>query len=97
MRWRAEVRVWLKEGVFDPQGQAIRQVLARLGWERIEEVRTGKAFVLQVEAPEEKEARRLAEEAARKVLANPVLERFSLEVEPLSGQAGSVSRTGGGE
>jgi len=92
VKWRAEVRVWLKEGAFDPQGQAIQQALSRLGWDRIGEVRAGKAFLLQVEAPDEGEARRLAEEAARKLLANPVLESFSLEVEPYlaSGSGGEA-------
>ncbi len=85
LKWRAEVRVWLKEGVFDPQGQAIEGVFSRLGWREIGGVRVGKAFVLEIQAPDEGEARRLAEEAARRVLTNPVLERFSLELEALPG------------
>jgi phosphoribosylformylglycinamidine synthase len=93
VKWRAEIRVWLKEGVFDPQGQAIQQALSRLGLGRIGEVRAGKAFLLQVEAPEREEARRLAEEAAGKLLANPVLESFSLEVEP-SPESGSGGEAG---
>jgi phosphoribosylformylglycinamidine synthase len=75
---RVTVLVRPKEGVLDPQGEALRRSLAGLGY-ACDDVRAGKVFDLEVDAREPAEARRLAAEIADRVLANPLIETFSVE------------------
>ena len=75
------VDVMLKPEILDPQGQAIQRALPSLGFDRISNVRQGKHFELDVDADDPTAA---AEEVARTLLANPVIEDFSVRVaEPL--------------
>jgi phosphoribosylformylglycinamidine synthase len=76
--YRVHVRVRLRPSILDPQGKATRQALRQLGYEALEEVRIGKWIELTLRAPDPAEAERLAEEAARKLLANPVMEDFDI-------------------
>ena len=78
---RARVFVTLKPSVFDPQGQTIADALHALGYGTVEDVRQGKYFELELKASEAKEARALASEVADKLLANPVIESYRIEVE----------------
>lgn len=66
--------------LLDPQGKAVTGSLHHLGLHNVKEVRVGKNITLQVEAASESEARTIAEEAAKKLLANPVMEYFEIEV-----------------
>jgi phosphoribosylformylglycinamidine synthase PurS subunit len=75
-----EVRVKLKEQVLDPQGEAIRRVLAGLGYAEIEQVRVGKLMLLEVAGKDAQAVRSRVEEACREVLANPVIEEFEVRV-----------------
>lgn len=75
--WQAEIRVTLKEGVLDPQGNAVRRALASLGYAGVREVRVGKHLEVALEAPDRAEAERQVEEMCRRLLANPVIERYS--------------------
>ena len=75
---KAVVHVTLKPGVLDPQGKAIARASASLGYERVREVRQGKVFEVEVDAPDEASARKLVEELARKLLANPVIEDWRI-------------------
>ena len=84
---KAVVTVMLKEGVLDPQGRAIGHALSSLGFAGVGEVRAGKVIELELEEPDANRARTAAEEMARKLLANLVIESFRVEV------AGSVRRT----
>jgi phosphoribosylformylglycinamidine synthase len=76
---RARVTVRLKSGVLDPQGEAIRQALVTLGFTGVGDVRVGKVIELDVEGDAAK-AEADAKAAAEKILANPVIEDFSVEV-----------------
>ena len=78
---RVRVYVTLKPSVFDPQGKTVTDALHSLGYGAIGDVRQGKFFELDIDAPTGDEARRLATEAASAVLANPVIESFRIEVE----------------
>lgn len=69
----------LKE-LLDPQGKAVLGGLGNLGLKSIADVRVGKNVTLQVEAANADEARTIAEEASRKLLANPVMEYFEISV-----------------
>ncbi len=78
---KAIVTVMLKDGVLDPQGRAIGQALKNLGFAGVGEVRAGKVIELELDATDADAARSEAEAMARKLLANLVIERFSIEVE----------------
>jgi len=77
---KAVVTVMLKDGVLDPQGRAIAQALKNLGFAGVGDVRAGKVIELELDAADPAAARGQAEEMARKLLANQVIERFSVEV-----------------
>ena len=69
----------LKE-LLDPQGKAVMGGLQNLGIRSVSDVRIGKSISLQIEAASADEAKRIAEEASRKLLANPVMEYFETTV-----------------
>jgi len=77
---RAEVRVMLKTGVLDPQGQATRKALANLGFDDVDTVRQGKLIVLDLDTDDRSAAEAEARAMAEKLLANPVIEDFSVEL-----------------
>jgi phosphoribosylformylglycinamidine synthase PurS subunit len=78
---KARVFVTLKPSVFDPQGKTIADALHSLGYQGIGDVRQGKYFELELAAASSDQARQLASEVADKVLANPVIESYRVEVE----------------
>jgi phosphoribosylformylglycinamidine synthase len=69
-----------KAGVLDPQGKAIGHALASLGFAGVEEVRAGKVIELDLSETDPAEARAAAEAMARRLLANTVIESFSIEI-----------------
>jgi phosphoribosylformylglycinamidine synthase subunit PurS len=77
---KARVYVTLKPSVFDPQGRTIAEALHSLGYGSVGEVRQGKFFELEVNAGSQDQARALASEVADKVLANPVIESYRVEI-----------------
>lgn len=78
---RARVFVTLKKSVFDPQGQTIADALHSMGYGSVEDVRQGKYFELDVAATDAAQAKALASEVADKLLANPVIESYRVEVD----------------
>jgi phosphoribosylformylglycinamidine synthase subunit PurS len=78
---KAFVTVMLKEGVLDPQGRAIGQALGTIGFSGVNEVRAGKVIVLDLAETDPARARGAAEEMARKLLANTVIESFRVVVD----------------
>jgi phosphoribosylformylglycinamidine synthase len=70
----------LKE-LLDPQGKAVLGSLGNLGMKGIGDVRIGKNITLQIEAGSKEEAQQVAEQASKKLLANPVMEYFEITVE----------------
>lgn len=78
--WLAKVHVTLKPVVLDPQGQAIHGGLRQLGFESVKSVRAGKYLEIKLEAEDAGEARRLVDEMCTRLLANPVIEQYRLEV-----------------
>ncbi len=81
MSVRAKVFVTLKPSVFDPQGRTIAEALHSMGYGSINEVRQGKFFELDVETASADQARALASEVADKLLANPVIESYRVEID----------------
>jgi phosphoribosylformylglycinamidine synthase subunit PurS len=78
---RARVYVTLKKSVFDPQGRTIHDALQSLGYGQVADVRQGKFFEVDLGPLAGDEARRTAEEIAHRVLANPVIEFYRVEVD----------------
>jgi phosphoribosylformylglycinamidine synthase subunit PurS len=77
---KARVTVMLKDGVLDPQGRAIGHALAGLGFSGVGEVRAGKVIELELAETDPETARARAEEMARRLLANTVIESYRVEV-----------------
>lgn len=77
-RYHLEIRVTPRPGILDPQGKAIHHALESLGYEGLQDVRMGKAIHLELDAGDEEEARGLADEMSRKLLANPVIEDYEI-------------------
>ena len=77
---RARVFVTLKPSVFDPQGHTITEALHQMGYAGVEDVRQGKYFELALPGRTAEESRALASEVAHKLLANPVIESYRIEV-----------------
>jgi len=78
---KTKVFVSLKPSVFDPQGRTIVEALQSMGYGAVRDVRQGKYFELELEADSVDEARKTASEVADRVLANPVIESYHVEVD----------------
>ena len=77
---KAHVWVMLKSTVLDPQGQTIQRALLSLGYTKIQDVRQGKFFVLELDGLTREEANTQVESIAKDVLTNPVIEQFRYEI-----------------
>ena len=80
MTFSVHVKVMPLKELLDPQGKAVMGGLQSLGLNSVSDVRIGKNITLQVEADSSDDARKIAEEASRKLLANPVMEYFEIVV-----------------
>lgn len=80
MTFRAEVFVTPKAVVNDPQGLTIRQGLRALGFDGVQEVRSGKYLVLTLESPDRDTALARLDDMARMLLANAVIENYRVEI-----------------
>jgi len=78
---KATVFVTLKPSILDPQGKTITEALHTLGYGSVRDVRQGKYFELDVDATDAAQARELAANVADKLLANPVIESYRVDVE----------------
>lgn len=78
--FHARVQVSLRTSVLDPAGEATRAAAARLGVEGIQRLRIGKAIEVSIEAPDQAEARQRLELLSDRLLSNPVIEDWSLDL-----------------
>lgn len=76
-----QIKIMPLKDLLDPQGKAIQESLHNLGITGVNDVRTGKHITLTVDAANSGEARAIAEEACKKLLANPVMEAFEITVQ----------------
>lgn len=81
--WLASVTVLPKTGVNDPEGEAILGGLAQLGYGDVSRVRAGRIFRVQLVAEDANAALTRATRMAEQLLANPVIEQFSVNIEPI--------------
>jgi phosphoribosylformylglycinamidine synthase len=77
---RVRILVSFKDSVLDPQGQTVMNALHTMGYDAVKDVRQGKVFELDLEGTTRKEAEALVPEIARRVLANPIIEKFDWEI-----------------
>ena len=80
MTYTVQIKVMPLKELLDPQGKAVMGGLENLGLRGVEDVRIGKNITLQVNAESPDKAKRIAEEASKKLLANPVMEYFEVSV-----------------
>ncbi|MEL6289000.1 MAG: phosphoribosylformylglycinamidine synthase subunit PurS [Pseudomonadota bacterium] len=78
---KARVTVTLKNGVLDPQGKAIEGALGALGFDGVDDVRQGKFIELTLAATDPATARAEVEAMCEKLLSNPVIENYAIELE----------------
>jgi phosphoribosylformylglycinamidine synthase PurS subunit len=78
---KAIVTVMLKEGVLDPQGRAIGHALGTLGFTGVNDVRAGKLIILELAETDPAKAQAAAEDMARRLLANTVIESYRVLVQ----------------
>ena len=74
------VNISLKQGVLDPEGQAIKTSLSNLGFENLNDVRTGKQIILDFEKLEENEAVLKAKKMCEDLLVNTVIEKYKINI-----------------
>ncbi|SFV60625.1 Phosphoribosylformylglycinamidine synthase, PurS subunit [hydrothermal vent metagenome] len=77
---KAVVNVYLKEGVLDPQGKAAHHALESMNFKGVEDVRIGKQIIIKLETDNKEEAQREVEEMCETLLANTVIEDYTIEL-----------------
>ncbi|MCK4441883.1 MAG: phosphoribosylformylglycinamidine synthase subunit PurS [Sulfurovaceae bacterium] len=77
---KAIVNIFLKEGVLDPQGKAIHHALNAMNFDGVEDVRMGKQIVLKLSSTNKEEALKEVEKMAEEILANTVIEDYTIEL-----------------
>ncbi|MEO7801160.1 MAG: phosphoribosylformylglycinamidine synthase subunit PurS [Ginsengibacter sp.] len=80
MMFTAEIKVMPLKELLDPQGKAVMGGLNNLGISTVNDVRIGKHIQLQIDAASREEATAIANDAAKKLLANPVMEQFQVSI-----------------
>lgn len=80
MTYTVQVKVMPLKDLLDPQGKAVMGGLGNLGLNAVKDVRIGKNINMQIDASSAEDAKAIAEEAAKKLLANPVMEQFEIIV-----------------
>lgn len=80
MTFTVQIKVMPLKELLDPQGKAVLGGLGNLGLDGVEDVRVGKNISLRINAESEEKAKQIAEEASKKLLSNPVMEYFEVEV-----------------
>lgn len=78
--YKATVNVTLRKSILDPKGKAAHQALQNLGLKQVNGVRIGKLIELNIDAENEQKALQIAEEACTQLLANEVMEDFSISI-----------------
>ena len=85
MKYTADITVMPLKELLDPQGKAVTGSLHNLEISGIQDVRIGKHIILQIEAPDEQAANRIAADACKRLLANPVMESFEITLNSAHG------------
>ena len=78
---KAQIHITLKNGVLDPQGKAVQNALGALGFGGVNSVRQGKFMEIELQETDEAAARSALETMCEKLLANTVIENYSIDIE----------------
>ncbi len=78
--YKATICVTLRPSILDPQGKATKHALDNLGFDGVQQVRVGKYIEMSIDVEDEGSARQIAQEACAKLLANPVMEDYTIEI-----------------
>jgi len=84
MRYEARVEITHLPGSADPQGATVERSLPALGYDNVSHVRVGKSIRLVIDAPDDAAARAQVDEMCRRLLANPVIEAYEIELSELA-------------
>ena len=79
--YKATISITLRPSILDPEGKTVHHALTNLGYDQIDRVRMGKRAEVWIDEDDKEEARRVAEEACEKLLANPVTENFEIHLQ----------------
>ncbi len=77
---KAKIHVYLKPGVLDPQGAAVAGALRNMGYDEVEDARQGKLIELDLTGEDADAAKARVDEMCQKLLSNPVIESYSIEL-----------------
>ena len=77
---KAKVTVMLKDGVLDPQGEAVKNALKSLEYNTVKSVRQGKVIEIELDETSEETANKSIQEMCQKLLANTVIESYEIEI-----------------
>ncbi|MFN3699634.1 MAG: phosphoribosylformylglycinamidine synthase subunit PurS [Dictyoglomus sp.] len=80
-KWTVILEIFLKDGIFDPQGKTIKDALHNLGFKEVEEVRMGKVLKIDIYGDNKNEVFEKIKKMSEIFLANPVTEDFNIRVE----------------
>ncbi len=80
MAFKAEINIMPLKELLDPKGKAVAGSMKNLHLEMIKDVRIGKHIQLMIDAANETEARKAADEACKKLLANPIMESYEFTI-----------------
>ena len=80
MTYHVQIKVMPLKDLLDPQGKAVMGGLVNLGIQEVQDIRIGKHITMEIEAASEAAAKQIAETTATKLLANPVMEYFEIEL-----------------
>ncbi len=84
MAYKAKIRVTLRPSILDVQGKAVQHALENLGYTTVDAARIGKYIEVTINEEDGAEAERIGEEICQKLLANPVMEDYSIELEKIN-------------
>ena len=80
MIYKFEVKILYKDNVNDPEGLTISDSANRIGFSEVKSIRSGKIFIIEIETDNEKNAKNITEEISDKLLSNPIIEKFSFNI-----------------
>jgi len=83
MRFAVRIDVTHLPGVLDPQGATVERALPALGYDNVATVSIGKTIRLAIDAPSEADARTQVDDMCKRLLANPVIERYTVEIDEI--------------
>jgi len=77
---KVAINISLKDGVLDPEGQAIQTSLSNLGFNNFKNVRIGKQIILNIDKLDKSDVFQAADQMCQKILANTVIENYKIEI-----------------